>query len=146
MSSKNINLEELKKIQFDILKKVAAFCEKNKIKYYLGYGTLLGAVRHKGYIPWDDDIDIIMPRPDYLRFIEIFNKSTPSPELKVLSHYIDKNHPYPFIKLINTKTKQVSHSSIKYDMGVCIDIFPLDGLPKSIHKSNFLYAKVYHIM
>ena len=143
MSDKKIELEELREIEFDILQKVAIFCEKNNIKYYLGKGTLLGAVKYQGYIPWDDDIDIIIPRPDYMRFIEIFNKSDISPELKVLSHYNDKNHPYPFIKLINTKTRYIPHSSIKYDIGVCIDIFPLDGLPENIYKSFFFYFKIY---
>ncbi|MDD5598602.1 MAG: LicD family protein [Victivallaceae bacterium] len=143
MTDKNIDLEELRKIQLDILRKVSAFCGENEISYYLGYGTLLGAVRHGGYIPWDDDIDLIIPRPDYLRFLEIFDERNKCPELKVLSHYKDEMHPYPYIKLINTRTSFTFHSSIKYEMGVCIDIFPLDGLPDSVWKSNLLYFNVY---
>ena len=71
---KQITLEELKRIQLSILDRVAEFCEKNAINYWLDCGTLLGAVRHKGYIPWDDDIDIGMLRPDYDRFLKTFNE------------------------------------------------------------------------
>ena len=69
---KRIYTEELKKIQLDILCAIQKFCANNDIKYSLAYGTLLGAVRHKGYIPWDDDIDIIMTRDNYDRFMRTF--------------------------------------------------------------------------
>ena len=70
---KMISLEECRKIALDILIDVAAFCDEHDITYYLSVGTLLGAVRHKGFIPWDDDIDIMMPRPDYKKFIETYD-------------------------------------------------------------------------
>ena len=70
-----ICLEELKKIELDILLYIDKVCSENDLRYMLCGGTLLGAVRHKGFIPWDDDIDIMMPRPDYNKFIEILNKS-----------------------------------------------------------------------
>ena len=66
---KELTNRELQLFSLDILKDVHAFCEKEKIKYSLAYGTLIGAVRHQGFIPWDNDIDIIMPRPEYERFI-----------------------------------------------------------------------------
>ena len=75
---KIIPIEEVKKIQLDILDSVAQFCEERGLRYYLAYGTLLGAVRHKGYIPWDDDIDLHMPRPDYERFLREYNQA-PTP-------------------------------------------------------------------
>ena len=74
MDRKYINVEELKHIQLDMLSDIAEFCEQNHIKYFLAYGTLIGAIRHKGYIPWDDDIDICMPRPDYDKFLRLYNK------------------------------------------------------------------------
>ena len=69
---RELNINEIKKIQLEILKNVAEYCDDNNIRYFLAYGTLLGAIRHKGYIPWDDDIDIVMPRPDYEKFIYNF--------------------------------------------------------------------------
>jgi lipopolysaccharide cholinephosphotransferase len=65
-----LSLEEIKRVALDILQDVADFCERNSLRYFLAYGTLLGAVRHRGFIPWDDDIDICMPRSDYERFLQ----------------------------------------------------------------------------
>ena len=63
---KKLSNVECKEVIFSILKEFADFCDSNKLKYYLAYGTLLGAIRHKDFIPWDDDIDVYMPRPDYI--------------------------------------------------------------------------------
>ena len=67
------DINEIKKILEQILINVADFCEKNQLKYYLGFGSLLGAVRHNGFIPWDDDVDIIMPREDYKKFVAAYS-------------------------------------------------------------------------
>ena len=71
---KQIGVEELKRLQLDILSYFDEFCKNNSIRYWIDYGTLLGAIRHKGFIPWDDDIDITMLRNDYNRAAELFNK------------------------------------------------------------------------
>lgn len=121
---KSIGLEELKQIQLDILLDVADFCEKNGICYFLAAGTLLGAVRHKGYIPWDDDIDISMPRPDYERFKKEYN--SPGKRYYFLDSTIDKDYPYTFGKVCDNDTLLIENF---YKLGVYIDIFQIDGLP-----------------
>lgn len=99
---KVICTDEMKHIQLDILKNVAKFCDENRIRYYLGFGTMLGAVRHKGFIPWDDDIDILMPRPDYLRFVKVFNKSNDRYEVKSIE--IDEAYWNTFAKVFDLQT------------------------------------------
>jgi lipopolysaccharide cholinephosphotransferase len=146
---KEINLDELKVIQLDMLKFVKKFCEKNNLKYYLCGGTLLGAIRHKGFIPWDDDIDIFMPMNDYKKFIELFNENE---KYRLLNPYKSKDYYYLFSKLIDNRTYLKEDDKPHIDeMGVYIDIFPICGLPdnreeidKYITKINGLYKKHWH--
>lgn len=72
---KKIPPEEVKQIELNLLKEITSFCDENNLKYTLDSGTLIGALRHKGFIPWDDDIDIAMPYPDYIKLIELFGKN-----------------------------------------------------------------------
>ncbi|MFR5682857.1 MAG: phosphorylcholine transferase LicD [Clostridia bacterium] len=124
-----MSLEEIKSIQLDILSQVANYCDRNGLRYFLAYGTLLGAVRHKGYIPWDDDIDIMMPRPDYMQFINSFNNEKCA--LRVGSHYLDKNYPYVIAKVYDTSTLCKENIDVEYSIGINIDVFPIDGLPET---------------
>ena len=97
-----IEIDELKKIQLQILDDVVAFCDKEDLTYFLAYGTLIGAIRHNGYIPWDDDIDLVMPRDDYDYFLRHYNESTK--RYKVLDYEVDPKYLYPFGKVIDTET------------------------------------------
>lgn len=124
---KNIEINELKQIQLNILNFVDAFCKKNNLKYFLAYGTLLGAVRHNGYIPWDDDIDILMFREDYEKLIMTFKDS----RYKVFATETNPKYPYPFAKIGDTKTYFEEEIKDVIDTGVNIDIFPLDYLPEN---------------
>ena len=72
---KELTLQELKEIEFDILKMFDAFCKENNIRYFLVFGTLLGAIRYKKFIPWDDDVDVLVPREDYERLLSLFQDS-----------------------------------------------------------------------
>jgi len=141
----DISVTELKKIQLDILSEVHKFCEKHKISYFLTYGTLIGAIRHKGYIPWDDDIDICMPRPDYERFIKIFNDE--NSKYKFLSNELDPDYPYPYGKVIDTSTVLIEYSSIKYPIGINIDVLPIDGVDESgeILKKQFFLRNLLDV-
>lgn len=138
---KEIGLDELKQLQLGILVKIDSFCNENGIKYFLDGGTLLGAVRHKGYIPWDDDIDIRMPREDYNKFLSIFNGKVENlvvdaPELN-LAFYA------PYANVYDTRTllieEYVSHR--KENIGVKIDIFPMDNLPADDNLRECIYKQ-----
>lgn len=137
---KEIYIEELKRIQVDILQVIHSFCISNDIRYTLHAGTLLGAVRHKGYIPWDDDIDIAMPRPDYNRFIQTFNGYTPS--LVVMAPELDWNYYAPYANVVDRRTfvqeGVVSHRGM--DVGIKIDIFPIDGVPDNLNEFEKQFA------
>ena len=126
---KEINIQELKELSLEILDKVHDFCVRNGITYYLSYGTLIGAIRHKGYIPWDDDIDIIMPRPDYDRFISTFNGHYC--HLVVFAPELNPQFYMPYANVCDNRTLLDegidSHHGI--EMGIKIDIFPIDGVP-----------------
>jgi lipopolysaccharide cholinephosphotransferase len=124
-----LNVEEIKEEQLKILKDIHQFCEANQLNYFLSCGTLLGAVRHLGYIPWDDDIDIMMPRPDYDKFITLYGQTQYSYQVADIS--IDQSYPYPFAKAYNPQTSLVEYSTVKYDIGINVDIFPIDGLPEN---------------
>lgn len=126
-----LSLKEVQKCSFEILKSFRDFCNEHDLRYQLAYGTLLGAVRHKGFIPWDDDIDVMMPRPDFLK-LESIIVELPS-RYGFLSINTHSKYSSPLAKIYDKSTLAIQH----YDQidipkfGVYIDIFILDGLPNS---------------
>lgn len=127
---REIGIEEIKKLQLEMLDKIDAFCRTQNISYYLTYGTLLGAVRHKGYIPWDDDIDIMMLRPDYDKFLQAFNGYYE--ELTVLAPELNWLYYAPFANVFDNRTLLLegSNGHNGMEIGVKIDIFPFDAVPR----------------
>jgi len=134
-------LDELKKIELEILKQVHEICTNEGINYSLCGGTLLGAIRHGGFIPWDDDIDIFMSRPDYNKFIEhCKNHETP---FKLISAETDPKYAYLFAKAMNRDTtiRELNGNRNGADMGVYIDIFPIDGLGETYEQAKSEFEK-----
>lgn len=136
----SINAEELKQIQINILNNVADFCEKENIHYWIDCGTLLGAVRHKGYIPWDDDIDIGMLKVDYDNFKESFNRLSDGRYL-FKSIETDIDYPFAFGKVLDTKTIMYEPDEHGIKHSVNIDIFPYDNAPEKMVSLNLMYFK-----
>jgi len=136
---------EFKSLELNLLRYFRDVCSANGLSYFLGYGTLLGAVRHKGFIPWDDDIDVWMPREDYEKFIDVECKKNHS-RYKLFSPAYDKDYYYAFAKIVDTKTvlEEVGFQPIP-DYGIYIDIFPLDNVPKK-HKIFLWSISVIQIL
>ena len=118
--------QELHTKLLDMAKCLHSICVENNINYYMLGGTMLGAVRHQGFIPWDDDMDFGMPRMDYERFIELSNRILP--EYYELKYYKNTdNSPMHYIKLIDNRTTLIEDAYRDYIEGLYIDVFPLDG-------------------
>lgn len=124
---KEINIDELRKIQIQILNDIDTFCKKNKINYWIDCGTLLGAIRHKGYIPWDDDIDIGMLRDDYDKFLKSYNKK--NSRYRLFASELDKDYYFQFGKVMDTKTVLYEPDENGIKSGVYVDVFVYDNAP-----------------
>ena len=128
-AEKKLDLKEIQRIEYDILCVFADICEKHGLRYGLCGGTLLGAIRHTGFIPWDDDVDVEMPRSDYMKFIQIAEQEFPE-YLKVSTPYNDSNTFHSYGKIYDLRTKLIEFpEGKKVPVHVYIDIFPVDGMP-----------------
>ena len=144
-TSDQVYLKKLRKVQIEIMDYVFDFCEKHDLKIMLYGGTLLGAVRHKGYIPWDDDIDLAMPRADFEKFIELWQDTD-----KLQLDYYTTNSDYwlPFMKIRNSKTKFIEsdiQENYNGPTGIWVDIMPFDNasddfnqLAKNKYRKQFI--------
>ena len=128
---KQLDLKEIHSALLDILLAVDEFCRNHQIRYSLAYGTLLGAVRHKGFIPWDDDVDLLMPRPDFERFVATFGKEGGPYQCLYNTAREDAHFVNFFAKVHDTRTVSLEKRMKNYRFGLNIDIFPVDGKPET---------------
>ena len=139
---RKIEIEELKKLELDILDFFVDICNKNQLTYFLSGGTLLGAIRHKGFIPWDDDIDVMMPRKDYEKLIKIFPEHD---YYKFLYHGNTHNYPKVFGTINDMRTRKPEaniRKKCRNILGVNIDVFPIDTLPNSREDIHQYYQEL----
>lgn len=133
---KKLKLSEIKQRELKILLYFRHFCETHQLRFSLAGGTLLGAIRHHGFIPWDDDIDVCMPRPDYEKMLELFKSDE---KYKIVSNELG-NGSIPFSKVLDMNTqidsKYVDQNGINH---LWIDVFPVDGLPESMAEVEKVY-------
>lgn len=134
---------DIQQVSLDILKDIHSFCKKENIKYSLAYGTLIGAIRHKGFIPWDDDVDIMMPRPDYERFIKTYQSAK--------GFELLQEGGESMIAMARVYDVQKTYVSMpqspwcKKKVGVWIDIFPIDGAENDFTAFTNRVEKVYDL-
>ena len=123
---RRLSEEEIKEVELGVMDYIHNLCQKENINYSLAYGTLLGAVRHKGYIPWDDDVDISLKREEYDKLYQaVLNDNDPI--YKVTSWENDKRYPYPFYRVYDSRTVyENNYIENDIDLGICVDVFPFD--------------------
>ena len=140
--------EEQRRIQLNLLKYFAQICEENHYRYYVIDGTLLGTIRHKGYIPWDDDIDVAMPRTDYDKFLKEFSGINRDGNVKLISRNTNPLYHLAFAKLYDgTTTLRERRVRKKYQFlyGIYIDIFPLDSVPSDPKARKRFVMRNYYL-
>lgn len=133
-------LEKKKRNALEILRYFTGFCKEHDLQYYCAFGTAIGAVRHKGFIPWDDDIDVQMPRPDYERLMSL-KSSIDSSKYELCEGRFDPDYSATFAKIVDLDTTLVEFEGINTRLGNYIDIFPLDGCPDDYEEYSRAYKE-----
>ena len=142
--STSIPLELIQTCELEILKHIRDLCDRNGLTYFLAYGSLIGAVRHQGFIPWDDDVDIHMPREDYLKLAEIMAREQ-HPYYRLISRETSPKFSHILAKVIDTRTKlrQRTYWSEKVPLGIYVDVFLLDGAGDTPEEAEAAYTEAY---
>lgn len=135
---KKLDIEEIHSATLDLFKIIIEICEKLNINYFIAYGTLIGAVRHKGFIPWDDDFDIIMIREDFDKFTKYCHKNINNNfgKYKLIDSTNTNNYPYTIPRFCDLSYTMISDEFPDLNTGIFIDIYPFDGVGNSIKKAK----------
>ena len=129
MARYELTMGENQQAALQVMKSVAALCDQLNLRYYLAYGSLIGAIRHEGFIPWDDDLDIWMPRADYHKLIAYFEENQASVEpLRLFSIYNNPDYPYMISRISDCRYEVVTENEASYGLGAFIDVYPMDGM------------------
>lgn len=137
---KQLSLDDIKEVELQILIEFRRICNELGLRYYLSGGTLLGAIRHKGFIPWDDDIDLAMPRSDFNKLIE-FSRSYQNDTYKFL-FFSQTGTLLPYAKFVNIKTHiDAKYAEDEMQQHLWLDIMPMDGLPEDLNEVARIYKK-----
>ena len=135
-----LSIREIQLSCFGVMKAFDAFCRENNLTYFLSGGTLLGAVRHKGFIPWDDDVDLMMPRADYQRMLTI---PFPDENYGFFSLEAMPKYSRAWVRMTDRRTKLTNITRFTGDtMATYIDIFPIDGIPAGKWASKWYFARI----
>lgn len=146
---KEVTVQEARDIRLGILNELDRFCTENGIRYFLGFGTLIGAIRHNGFIPWDDDCDVIMPRPDLEKFEKLYKNNE---HFSLLNNRTDPYHLLQFDRLVDNRTyRQLGKFRIE---GIDVELYPIDGCPENeslckwyllfMHKMHKVNGRLFH--
>ena len=131
---KELSLEEIKQVELDILKVFHSFCVEHGIRYFISHGTLLGAIRYKGFIPWDDDLDVLVPREDYNKLLSVFKDNE---HYQLIAYEKNPEYCFPYAKLCDMSTRKVEGGfNNGRELGLDIDVFPLDHWDDDIEKAR----------
>lgn len=136
MERKALDIKEIQSVSYEILKVIKRICNQENLKYVLAWGTLLGAIRHKGYIPWDDDVDIMMPRPDFEKLMLYFEKHKEELQpYEPLNMQKNADYPYMITRIIDNRYVLEVVNERPCGMGIFVDIYVLDGAGKNFNEA-----------
>lgn len=145
MSRKIESIEELHAYALRMLKFMDDVCRENGLTYFLSGGSVIGAVRHQGFIPWDDDADVMLPRADYERFLDVMERRAAEGRdapYKVGSVRNRADWSFPFARIWDDSTRVVYHNLNEAPTGIFIDVYPMDGLPDGLRRTKLHYLRV----
>ena len=132
--------KEMQRYILDILLAIDKVCREHHLRYYLIAGTMLGAVRHKGFVPWDDDADVALPREDYNILVRHANEWLPK-RYELVSGLQDPMYPYQFARIQDAETTYILRRRFTFIGGLPVDVFPLDGMTADLHERKRHYRR-----